>query len=141
MATGFSPESVQRNTLAWSFLSTALKSNIDKSILHRCTTSSEAWDALLAWYGPQTAGAKSDLSRCMTSFKRALSSNPLAETDKIQDLAAEMRTEGTTLDGHMLCIILIDALPTEYHIEARSLAFRDSFGREDTIKADRERHH
>ncbi|CAN0374674.1 unnamed protein product, partial [Laminaria digitata] len=86
---GFTPDSVQRHTLAWSFLSTALKSQSDKSILHRCTSPREAWDALLAWYGPQTTAAKSDLSRRLNNFRIATGSNPQAEMGKIEDLAAE----------------------------------------------------
>ena len=35
----------------------------------------------------------------------------------------------------------IDALPAEYEVEARNLAPRDSIGRDDIIKAVRERHH
>ena len=37
--------------------------------------------------------------------------------------------------------IFIDALPAEYEVEARDPAFRDSIGRDDIIKAARERHH
>ena len=59
---GFSLERVQRHALAWDFLSTALKSKSDKGILYKCASPREAWDALLAWYGLQMAGAKSDLS-------------------------------------------------------------------------------
>ena len=46
-----------------------------------------------------------------------------------------------TLDDHMLYTIFIDALPAEYEVEARNLASRDSIGRDDIIKAVRERHH
>ena len=141
VARGYSRESVHIHTLAWNFLSTALKSKSDKSILHRCTSPREAWDALLAWYGPQTTGAKSDLSRRLNSFKIAPGSNPLEEMGRIEDLAAEMRTAGLTLDDHMLYTIFIDALPAEYEVEARNLASRDSIGRDDIIKAVRERHH
>ena len=66
---GYNRERVHIHALAWNFLSTALKSKSDKSILHRCTSPREAWDAFLAWYGPQTTGAKSDLSRRFDSFK------------------------------------------------------------------------
>ena len=135
VARGYSRESVHIHTLAWNFLSTALKSKSDKSILHRCTSPREAWDALLAWYGPQTTGAKSDLSRRLNSFKIAPGSNPLEEMGRIEDLAAEMRTAGLTLDDHMLYTIFIDALPAEYEVEARNLASRDSIGRDDIIKA------
>ncbi|CAN0597874.1 unnamed protein product, partial [Laminaria digitata] len=107
---GFTTESVQRHTLAWSFLSTALKSKSDKSILHRCTSPREAWDALLAWHGPQTTGAKSDLSRRLNSLKIATGSNPQAEMGRIEDLAAEMRTAGMILDDNMLYTIFLDAL-------------------------------
>ena len=126
---GYNRESVRIHALAWNFLSTALKSKSDKSILHRCTSPREAWDALLAWYGPQTTGAKPDLSRRLNSFKRAPGSNPLEEMGKIEDVAAEMRSAGMTLDDHMLCTIFIDALPAEYEVEARNLASRDSIGR------------
>ena len=44
---GYGRESVHMHTLARNFLSTALKSKSDKSILHRCTSPREAWDALL----------------------------------------------------------------------------------------------
>ncbi|CAN0566731.1 unnamed protein product, partial [Laminaria digitata] len=104
----------QRHTLAWSLLSTALKSKSDKSILHRCTSPREAWDDFLAWYGPQTTGAKSDLSRRLNSFKIATGSNPQAEMGRIEDLAAEMRTAGMILDDNMLYTIFLDALPSEY---------------------------
>ena len=91
--------------------------------------------------GPQTTGAKSDISRRLNSFKIAPGSNPLEEMGRIEDLAAEMRTSGLTLDDHMLYTIFIDALPAEYEVEARNLASRDIIGRDDIIKAVRERHH
>ena len=59
----------------------------------------------------------------------------------IEDFATEMRTAGITLDDHMLYTIFIDALPTEYEVEARNLASRDSIGRHDIMKVIRERHH
>ena len=110
---GYNRERVHILALAWNFLSTALKSKSDKSILHRCTSPREAWDALLAWYGSQTTGAKSNLSRRLNSFNIAPGSNPLEEMGRIEDLAAEMRTAGMTVDDHMLYTIFIDALPAE----------------------------
>ena len=87
-------------------------------------------------------GPKSDLSRRLNSFKIAPGSNPLEEMGRIEDLAGEMRTAGLALDDHMLYYtIFIDALPAEYEVEARNLASRDSIGRDDIIKAVRERHH
>ena len=59
----------------------------------------------------------------------------------IEDLAAEMRTTGLAFDNHMLYTIFIDALPADYEVEARNLASRGSTGREEIIKAVRERHH
>ncbi|CAN0535643.1 unnamed protein product, partial [Laminaria digitata] len=89
--------------------------------LHRCTSPREAWDALLAWYGPQTTGAKSDLSRRLNSFRTATGSKPQAEMGRIEDFAAEMRTAGMILDDNMLYTIFLDALPSEYDIEVRNL--------------------
>ena len=54
---------------------------------------------------------------------------------RIEDLAAEKRTAAMTLDDHMLHTNFIDALPAEYEVEAKSLAPRDSIGRDDVIKA------
>ena len=85
---GYSRESVNMHALAWNFLSTALKSKSDKSTLHRCTSPREACDALLAWYGPHTIGAKSDVSRRLHSFKIAPGSNPLEEMGRIEHIAA-----------------------------------------------------
>ena len=85
--------------------------------------------------------AISDFSRRLNSFKIAPASNPLEEMGRIDGLAAEMRTAGLTLDDHMLHTIFLDALPAEYDVEARNLASRDSIGRDDIIKAARERHH
>ena len=96
----YSRESVHMHALAWNFLSTALKIKSDKSILHKCTSPREAWDALLGWYAPQTTGAKSDLSRRHYSFNIAPGSNPLEEMGRIEDLTAEMRTAGLTFDYH-----------------------------------------
>ena len=129
------------HALAWNFLSTALKSKGDKSTLHRCFSPRETWDALLAWYGPQMTGAKSDLSRRLNSFKIAPGSNPIEEMGRIEDLAAEMRAAGLTLYDHMLNTIFIDALPAEYEVEARNLSSRDSIGRDDIMEAVRERYH
>ena len=52
-----------------------------------------------------------------------------------------MPTAGMTLDEHMLYTIFVNALPVEYEVEARNLESRDSIGRDDIIKAARERHH
>ena len=46
-----------------------------------------------------------------------------------------------TVDDHMLYTFFMDALPAEYEVEARNLAFRESNRRDDIIKAVRERHH
>ena len=138
---GYNRKSVHIHALARNFLSTALKSKSDKSIWNRCTSPREAWDALLVWYGPQTTGAKSDLSRRHDSFEIASGSNPLEKMGRVEDLPAEMRSAGMTLDDHMLYTIFIDALPAEYEVEARNLSSRDSIGRNDIIKAVREQHH
>ena len=59
---------------------------------------------------------------------------------RIEYLVAEMRTAGMTVDDRMLYTIFIDALPAEYEVETRNLASLDSIGRDDIIKAVRERH-
>ena len=138
---GYSRESVYMHALACNFLSTALKIKSDKIIPHGCTSPREALEALLAWHGPQTMGAKSDLSRRLNSLKIAPGSNPLEEMGRIEDLAAEMHTAGMTLDDRMLYTIFIDPLPADYEVEARNLASRDSIGRDDIIKTVREWHH
>ena len=86
---GCNRESVHIHTLAWNVLSTVLNSKSDKSTLHRFTSTREAWDALLAWYGPQTTGAKSDLSRRLNNFMIAPGSNPRGEMSRIEYLAAQ----------------------------------------------------
>ena len=52
-----------------------------------------------------------------------------------------MRTAKKTLDDHMLYTSFVLALPAEYEVEPRNLASRDVIGRDDIIKAVRERHH
>ena len=68
-------------------------------------------------------------------------SNPLEEMGRVEDLTTEMRTAGMTLDDHMLYTNFIDALPAEYEVEERNLASHYGIGRDDIIKAVRERHH
>ena len=89
---GYNRERVHIHVLAWSFLLTALKGKSDKSILHRCTSPREAWDALLAWYGPHKSGDKSHLARRLNSCNIGPGSNPLKEMGRIEDLDAEMHT-------------------------------------------------
>ena len=122
-------------------MSAALKAKSDKSILHRCASPREARDGLDDWYGPRTAGAKSDLSRRLNIFRIDQRSNPIQETSRIEGVAADMRSAGMTLEDHTLRIIFIGALPPEYEVDARNLAARDVIGRDDIIKAVRERHH
>ncbi|CAN0004005.1 unnamed protein product, partial [Laminaria digitata] len=106
-----------------------------------CTSPREVWDALLEWYSPQIAGAKSDLSRRLNSFNIASGSNPQADIGRIEDLAGKMRSAGMILGETMLYTIFLDALPSEYDIEVRNLASRDSVSREEIIKGVRKRHH
>ena len=87
----------------------------------------------------KTTGRQSDLSRSLNSFMIAPGSNPLDKMSRIQDLGAEMCTAGLTLTDRMLYTIFINALPAEYEVEARNLESRDSIGRDDIIKAVRER--
>ena len=117
------------------FLSATLKSKINKRTLHSCTSPREACDALLALYGFQTVGAKSDLSRRLNGLKIAPRSNSLEDMGKIEDRAAKMRTAGLALDNPMLYIVSIDAPPAECEVEAWNLAYHDSIGREEIIKA------
>ena len=130
----YNRESVHIHAIAWNFLLTVLKRKSDKkSILHRCTSPTEAWDALLAWYGSQTTRAKSDPSRRLNSFKIAPGSRRFC--------LRNAHPARMTLDDHMLYTIFIDALPAQHEVEARNLASRDSIGRDDIIKAVPERHH
>lgn len=73
--------------MVWDFLSTALKSNSDKSLSHQCTTMRESWDALPVSYGSQSTVANSDLSRHHNSFNIAPQSDLLEEMRRIEDLA------------------------------------------------------
>ena len=61
-----------------------------KVLLHRCTSPREAYDPLLAWYGPRPLVAKSDLSLSLNSFQIAPKSNLIEEMGIIEDIAAEM---------------------------------------------------
>ena len=60
---------------------------------------------------------------------------------RIEDLAAEMRRAGLTLNDHMLSTIFIDALPAEYEVETKNLTSRDGIGRDDITKTVRQWHH
>ena len=90
------------HTLAWNSLSTALTSKSDMIILHKGRSPRQTWDALHEWYGPQTTGAKSNLSSRFNIFKIAPGSNLLEEMGRMEGLAAEMRTAGMSVDEHML---------------------------------------
>ena len=83
----------------------------DKSILHMCISPREAWDAVFAWYAPQTSVAKRYLCRCLRGFKITPESNRLEEMGRMEDLGTEMHTPGLAFDNHMLYIIFVDALP------------------------------
>ena len=67
-------------------------------------------------------------------------SNPLEDTGSIKNHASEMHTAGLTLGNHMLCTAFNSALLAEHEAEARNLAIRESFGREEIITTARERH-
>lgn len=81
---------------------------------------SKAWDAFLSWYGPQTAAAKSDLSRRVSRFQLAPERNSLGAMGRIEDSAADIRTERVTHGDHMQYTIFIDALPAEHIVEGLS---------------------
>ena len=81
------------------------------------TSPREAWDALLAWYGPQTTGAKSDLSRRLNSFKIAPGSNPLEETGECGDGSGRMEEgESTWQVGDEAWIAIVEENAAEKYI-------------------------
>ena len=90
---------------------------------------------MLGTIHPKTAGATSDLSRSLDSFRIAQGNNPPQVLDKIEDLATKMRSAGMSFDDHMLYSIFIDALLLEYEVEPRNLASRDSIDHDDIVKA------
>ena len=94
----------------------------------------KAWDYFHTWYDSQTAGATSDLSRSLKSFRIAQRNNPLHDVDRVEDLATEMSSAGMSFHDHMRYTIFIDALSLEHEMEPRNLASRDSIGRDDIVK-------
>lgn len=68
-------------------------------------------------------------------------SSLLPEIGGTDDVAAEIRTAGLTLNDHnMYTVFSGGALPATYGVEARNLAYRDNSGREEIIKTIREQH-
>lgn len=64
-------------------------------------------------------------------------SSPLEEMGRIGYVPTEMRTAAPTLEDHT---VFMDALPTQYEVEARNLACRDRIARAH-FKAAHEQHH
>ena len=73
------------------------------------------------WAGVPRRGKRGTLSLRGTALKRRLRSLEVApgsnlpeEMGGIEDLAAEIRTAGLSVDDRMLYIIFVDALPAEF---------------------------
>lgn len=87
-------------------------------------------------------GAKSGRSYRLTGVVIAPVNSLLPEIGGTEDVAADIRTAGLTLDYHnMYTTFIVDALPATYGVEARNMAYRDNSGREEISKTIREQHH
>ena len=118
-----------RHLKAWIFFGQAFQTTTDLGRMKRILSPSRLWRETVEWYTAITVGQQNELRSKLANFKMSRGSNPTEAMLAIEDIAADMRNSGLTVDEQHVLSVFVSALPEEYDLEVREIHRKESFNR------------
>ena len=87
---GYTDDEIDAHRRAYHFLRSAITSEVDRGILHRAHSPTEAWRSLKKWHNPDTVSATQTLHQRFLSYTMRPGQNPLVILTALEEMAAQL---------------------------------------------------
>ena len=138
---GFTDAEIERHRKAYQFLRSALSSEVDRGILLRANSPTEAWRNLESWHNPKSISATQALHDRFQSYYMKPRQNPLVALTALEEMASQLSQQNFSMAPNQPLIQFLSILPeSEYEVEKRTFCNGLQPDREQVLMAIRSRY-
>ena len=138
---GFTDAEIERHRKAYQFLRSALSSEVDRGILLRANSPTEAWRNLESWHNPKSISATQALHDRFQSYYMKPGQNPLVALTALEEMASQLSQQNFSMAPNQPLIQFLSILPeSEYEVEKRTFCNGLQPDREQVLMAIRSRY-
>ena len=138
---GFTDAEIERHRKAYQFLRSALSSEVDRGILLRANSPTEAWRNLESWHNPKSTSAAQALHDRFQSYFMKPGQNPLVTLTALGEMASQLSQQNFSMAPNQSLIQFLSILPeSEYEVEKRTFCNGLQPDREQVLMAIRSRY-
>ena len=138
---GFTDAEIERHRKAYQFLRSSLSSEVDRGILLRANSPTEASRNLESWHNPKSISATQALRDRFQSYFMKPGQNPLVALIALEEMASQLSQQKKTMAPNQSLIQFLSILPeSQYEVEKRTFCNGLQPDREQVLMAIRSRY-
>ena len=136
----YTDDKIDAHRRAYQFLRSTITSEVDRGILHRAHSPTEAWKSLKKWHNRDTVSATQTLHKRFLSYTTRPGHNSLVILTALEEMAAQLSLQNFPMapdEAQQLLTILPDS---EYEVENRTCSTGQRLDRDQVLLMNRTRY-
>ena len=118
---GYTDDEIDAHRRPYQFLRSAITSEVDRGILHRAHSPTEAWRSLKKWHNPDTVSATQTLHQRFLSYTMRPGQNLVVIPTALEEMAAQLSQQNFPMASDQALLQFLTILPdSEYEVEKRT---------------------
>ena len=131
---GYTDDEIDAHRRAYQFLRSAVTSEVDRGILNRAHSSTEAWRSLKKWHNPDTVSATQTLHQRFLSYTMRPGQNLLVILTALEEMAAQLFQQNFPMATDEALLQFLTILPdSEYEVKKRTCSTRQRLDRDQVL--------
>ena len=138
---GYTDDEIDAHRRAYQLLRSAITSEVDRGILHRAHSPTEAWRSLKKWHNPDTVSATQTLHQRFLSYTMRPGQNPLVILTALEEMAGQLSQQNFPMAPDQALLQFLTILPdSEYEVEKRTCSTGQRLDRDQVLLIIRKRY-
>ena len=138
---GYTDDEIDAHRRAYQLLRSAITSEVDRGILHRAHSPTEAWRSLKKWHNPDTVSATQTLHQRFLSYTMRPGQNPLVILTALEEMAGQLSQQNFPMAPDQALLQFLTILPdSEYEVEKRTCSTGQRLDRDQALLIIRKRY-
>ena len=138
---GYTDDKIDAHCRAYQFLRSAITSEVDRGILHRAHSPTEAWRSLKKWHNPDTVSASQTLLQRFLFYTMRPGQNPLVVLTALEEMAAQLSQQNFPMAPDQALLQFLTILPDSQHeVEKRTCSTGQRLNRDQVLPMIRTRY-
>ena len=131
---GYTDDEIDAHRRAYQFLRSAVTSEVDRGILRRAHSPTEAWRSLKKWHNPDTVSATQTLHQRFLSYTMRPDQNPLVILTALEEMAAQLSRQNFPMAPDEALLQFLTILPgSEYEVKKLTCSTRQRLDRDQVL--------